>query len=204
MGNGLIHPTAEVATDAVIGAGTRIWNNAQVRSKARIGDDCNVGKNVYIDAEVLVGSRVKIQNNVSVFHGVTIEDGVFIGPHVCFTNDLVPRAITPEGTLKSQDDWIVGSILVRYGASIGAGSIILPGVTVGTFALIGSGSVVTRSVPDHALVYGNPARVHDYVCRCGQRLTLTEQSETVTKGQCIFCKQEIVLATDKVLYGQKI
>src|SRR5713226_8567534 len=172
--NVFIHPTAEVASDAQIGSGTRIWNSAQVRTGARIGAECNFGKNVYIDAGVVIGDRVKIQNNVSVYHGVTIEDGVFIGPHVCFTNDVLPRAITPQGAVKGQDDWVVGPTLVRSGASIGAGSIILPNVTIGRFAMIGAGSVVTRSVPEYALVYGNPARQHGYVCACGRRFDNVE------------------------------
>ena len=170
MNDIFIHPTADVSADARIGSGTRIWNQAQVREGAQIGAECIISKNVYIDFGVHIGSRVKIQNNVSVYHGVTIEDGVFIGPHVCFCNDMLPRAITPDGALKGQDDWAVGRVLVRMGASIGAGSIILPDVTIGSFALIGAGSVVTRSVADQALVYGNPARLHGYVCRCARKL----------------------------------
>lgn len=188
-----VHPTADVAATAQIGDGTRIWNGAQVREDVRIGDDCIIGKNVYIDFGVSVGSRTKIQNNSSVFHGVTIEDGVFIGPHVCFCNDLIPRAITPEGELKSADDWTVGPVLVKYGASVGAGSIITPNVTIGSFALVGAGSVVTRDVPDHALVYGNPARTRGYVCRCGSRLQITEETAEAIKGQCTTCGRSYTL-----------
>jgi UDP-2-acetamido-3-amino-2,3-dideoxy-glucuronate N-acetyltransferase len=187
----LIHPTAEVAPDARIGRGTRIWNQSQVRAGAQIGAECNLGKNVYIDFDVVIGERVKIQNNVSVYHGVTLEDGIFIGPHVCFTNDVLPRAITSGGQVKSQDDWVVGSILVRSGASIGAGSIILPNVTIGQFALIGAGSVVTHSVPAHALVYGNPARQHGYVCHCGQRLMNVEQISSALDGFCLSCDKHV-------------
>src|SRR5579859_6780905 len=166
-----IHPMAEVSPDAHVGAGTRIWRQAHVREQAYIGENCNIGKGVYIDAHVRIGSNVKIQNHVSVFEGVTLEDGVFIGPHVCFTNDMFPRAITPDGKLKSADDWEITPTLVKYGASIGAGAIIVCGVTIGEFALIGAGSVVTRDVPPHALVLGNPARPRGYVCRCAHRLT---------------------------------
>src|SRR5258706_12413047 len=148
-----VHPTAEVSTDAHIGAGTRIWNQVQVREHAHIGEACNIGKGVYIDAHVRIGSYVKIQNHVSVFEGATLEDGVFVGPHVCFTNDLLPRAITSDGKLKRADEWEVTPTLVKYGASIGAGSVILCGVTVGEFALIGAGSMVTRDVPPHTLVF---------------------------------------------------
>ncbi len=167
----MIHPTAEVSPQAVIGAGTRIWHQAQVRERARIGRECIISKGVYVDFEVIVGDRVKVQNYASLYHGVTIEDGVFIGPHACLTNDRYPRAVTPEGELKQDADWEVGRITVRYGASIGAGAVILPGVTVGRFALIGAGAVVVDDVPDHGLVVGSPARLIGYVCRCGRRLT---------------------------------
>ena len=173
-----IHPTADVSPRATIGAGTRIWHEAQVREGARIGADCIVGKGVYIDAGVSIGSRVKIQNRASIYHGTTIGDGVFVGPHVVFTNDRLPRAITPEGELKTEDDWLVGETHVHDGASIGAASVILPGLTVGRFALIGAGSVVTRDVPDHGIVVGNPARLVGYACRCGARLTLAGNEAT--------------------------
>ena len=184
-----IHPAAEVSAEAHIGAGTRIWNQVQVREHAHIGEECNIGKGVYIDAHVQIGSRVKIQNHVSVFEGVTLEDGVFIGPHVCFTNDLFPRAITPDGKLKGATDWKITPTLVKYGASIGAGSIILCGVTIGEFALIGAGSMVTRDVPPHALVVGNPARQHGYVCHCAHRLSDVHGDEGKLAGWCKICEQ---------------
>ena len=117
-----------------------------------------------------IGDNVKIQNSALIYHGATLEDGVFIGPQVCLTNDRRPRAITSDGRLKGNDDWEVGPILIKYGASIGAGSLILPNVTVGRFALVGTGAVVTRDVPDHALVVGVPARVVGYVCHCGRTM----------------------------------
>jgi len=162
-----IHPTADVSPQAKIGEGTRIWHQAQVREGARIGRDCVIGKNVYIDRDVVIGDRVKLQNNVSVYHGVQIEDGVFIGPHVCFTNDKWPRAINPDGSLKGDADWEVSETCVRYGASIGAGAVILPGVTIGRFAMVAAGAVVTRDVPDHGLVMGVPAQLSGFVCTCG-------------------------------------
>ncbi len=169
-----IHPTAEVSPRAVIGEGTSIWHQCQVREGAHLGEQCIIGKNVYIDFDVQIGSRVKIQNNCSVYHGATLEDGVFLGPHVVLTNDLYPRAINPDGTLKGNDDWEVGPIRVCYGASIGARSVLLPGVTIGRFALVGAGSVVTRDVPDYGLVVGAPARLIGYVCACGHRLAPVE------------------------------
>jgi acetyltransferase-like isoleucine patch superfamily enzyme len=165
-----IHDTAEVSADAVIGPGTSIWNQSQVRERARIGAGCIIGKNVYVDVDVVIGDNVKIQNNVSLYHGVTVEDGVFVGPHVCFTNDRLPRAINRDGSLKTDDDWEVSPILVRRGAALGAASVILPGVTVGRWALVGAGSVVTADVPDHTLVAGNPARRRGSACPCGQPL----------------------------------
>ena len=165
-----VHPTAEVSPDAVIGPGTSIWNQAQVREGARVGAGCVIGKNAYLDAGVVIGDRCKLGNNVSVFHGVTVEDGVFVGPHVCFTNDRVPRAVNRDGSLKTDADWEVSPTLVRTGAALGANSTILPGITIGRWAMVGSGSVVTRDVPDHALVAGNPARRLGSACSCGQPL----------------------------------
>lgn len=169
-----IHPTAEVSPQAEVGAGTSIWHQAQVREGAHIGHECIIGKGAYIDFDVQLGSRVKVQNYALIYHGATVEDGVFIGPRVCLTNDKLPRAITPSGALKGTDDWEVGRIVVRYGASIGAGAILLPGVTIGRFAMVGAGAVVTRDVPDHGLVVGQPARHVGYVCRCGRRLVPVE------------------------------
>ena len=122
-----IHPTADVSPRATIGEGASIWHQCQVREGATIGPESILGKNVYVDFDVCIGSRVKIQNNCSVYHGATIEDGVFLGPHVVLTNDLYPRAINPDGTLKGNDDWEVGPIRICYGASIGARSVVLPG-----------------------------------------------------------------------------
>lgn len=170
MNQAIIHPTATVDPRAQIGEHTRIWHWTQIREDVRIGSESIIGKGCYFDAGVSVGNRVKIQSNVSVFRGVSIEDGVFVGPHVCFTNDKTPRAINPDGTLKGIDDWTVTPTLVRYGASIGANATIVCGVTIGRFAMVAAGAVVTRNVPDYGLVMGNPARLVGYVCPCGVRL----------------------------------
>ena len=166
-----VHATADVSPKAQIGAGTKIWNYAQVRENAVIGAECIVAKNVYIDFDVRIGDRCKIQNNCSVYHGAELEDGVFLGPHVILTNDKVPRAINADGTAKSASDWVVGKTKICYGAAIGAGAIILPNVTVGRFAMVGSGSVVTRDVADYALVAGNPARQIGWIDAAGNRVT---------------------------------
>lgn len=189
MDNVYIHPTADVSPKAVLGDGVRIWHEAQVREGAVLGRNCILGKGAYVDFGVQIGDNVKIQNRASVYHGVTIESGVFIGPHAIFTNDRLPRAVNPDGSLKSDDDWELGKILVREGASIGAGAIIVAGVTIGRWAMIGSGSVVTRDVPDYGLVYGNPARLHGYACPCGHGLE--QQSGDLWK--CPSCGREIVV-----------
>ena len=165
-----IHPSADVSPQAILGPGTRVWHQAQIRERASLGANCIVGKGAYIDFDVPIGDNVKIQNGVYVYHGASVQDGVFLGPGVILTNDKLPRAINPDGSLKSDADWQVSPTLIQRGAAIGAGSIILPGVTVGEFALVGAGSVVTRDVPAHGLVYGNPARLRGYACRCAQAL----------------------------------
>jgi len=200
-----IHPTAEVSALASVGEGTRIWHQAQVREGAQIGQWCIVGKGAYIDADVIVGDRVKIQNGASVYRGTTIEDGVFIGPHACLTNDKRPRAITPEGKLKRDADWEVSSTLIQHGASIGAGAVILPGVTVGRFAMIGAGAVVTKDVVAHGLVVGNPARLIGFVCTCGhnlvedngiQAVSIADQGLTISRHlSCPACGREYTLSS---------
>lgn len=135
-----------------------------------VGTGCVIGKNVYIDAGVMVGNRVKIQNNVNIYRGAEVEDDVFLGPSVTFTNDRIPRSF--------QSDFSVGRTLVRRGASIGANATLRCDITVGEYAMVGAGSVVTRDVPAHALVVGNPARQIGWVCKCGQRLTDSLQCES--------------------------
>ena len=191
-GEFFVHPTADVSPQASIGAGTRIWNRAQVREGAALGANCNVGKDAYIDFGVRIGDNVKIQNSALIYHGATLEDGVFIGPQACLTNDLYPRAINPDGTLKGADDWEVGETVVRYGASIGAGAIIVTGVEIGRFAMIGAGAVVTHDVPAHGLVLGVPARLVGYVCACGSKLVVDEAG----RGHCPQCRRVVELGAD--------
>lgn len=186
-----IHPTAEVSAQATIGAGTSIWHQAQVRDGAQLGQNCIIGKGVYIDAGVVIGDNTKIQNYVSVYHGVCIEGGVFIGPHVCFTNDLWPRAVMPDGALKSDADWELSRTLVQMGASLGANSTIVCGISIGQWAMIGAGSVVTHDIPDYGLVWGNPARLHGFVCPCGARLEKESQSGEQVLACCRDCGRKL-------------
>ncbi|HLX34237.1 MAG TPA: acyltransferase [Candidatus Limnocylindrales bacterium] len=165
-----IHASADVEGNVLIGDGTSVWHRAQIRTGARIGSECVIGRDVFVDVDVVIGSRVKIQNGALVYHGVTVEDGVFIGPGAILTNDRHPRAVTTSGDLATADDWTVSPIVLRQGSSIGAGAVIVAGTEVGEYSLVGAGAVVTRTVPAHALVVGNPARRIGWVCDCGARL----------------------------------
>lgn len=157
-----IHPSAHVAPSARIGAGSKVWINVQVRENADIGPQCIISKDVYVDHDVRIGRRCKIQNGVQIYHGVTIEEDVFVGPHVAFTNDRVPRAFNP--------DWKITPTLVKSGASIGANATIVCGITVGEYAMVAAGSVVTRDVTPYTLVMGNPARAVARIDRMGNRV----------------------------------
>ena len=158
----IIHPSASVDPRAEIGAGSRIWINVQIRENAKIGSGCILSKDVYIDHAVTIGDRCKVQNSVSVYNGVTIGDDVFVGPNACFTNDKVPRA--------NNVDWSVTPTFVKSGASIGANATIVCGITIGEFAMVAAGSVVTKDVAPYSLVMGNPARHVSFVDAAGNRV----------------------------------
>ena len=165
-----VHETAEVEPGAEIDAGTSIWHHTHVRASARVGSDCTIGAHVYIDQGVVIGDRVKVQNQASIFGPTKIGDGCFIGPGACLTNDRRPRAVTPEGTPKNTHEWDAAGIVVSEGASIGAMATIVSGVTIGSWALVGAGAVVTRDVADYTVVVGVPAKEQGYVCRCARPL----------------------------------
>jgi len=179
-----VHPTAMIEDGVSLGAGTKVWHYAQIRHGSYIGQNCVIGNSVFVDFDSEIGDNVKIQNHAIVYHKAIIEDGVFIGPNVCFTNDNNPRAINPDGTPKGADDWEVSTIRIGKGAAIGAHSVITPGVTIGQFAMAGSGSVISRNVPDFALVYGNPARIKGFVCKCGKRINDFDRTSTKVIGKC--------------------
>ncbi len=156
-----VHESSFIDENVIIGGGTRIWHFTHVQKGARIGEKCSIGQNVNISNNVKIGNGVKIQNNVSVYEGVELEDYVFCGPSMVFTNDLTPRSKYPKGTEGYK------KTLVRYGASIGANATIVCGNTIGRWAMIASGAVVTKDVLDHALMMGVPARQAGWVCECG-------------------------------------
>lgn len=158
-----VHESSYVDEGAVVGRGTKIWHFSHVMPGAVIGEDCSIGQNVNIGSKVKIGRGVKIQNNVSVYDCVELEDGVFCGPSMVFTNVYNPRS-----EISRKDEY--RKTLVKQGATIGANATIVCGHTVGSYAFIGAGAVVTRDVPDFALVYGNPARIHGWICRCGVKM----------------------------------
>jgi len=160
--NVFIHESAHVSDKAVIGKGSKVWINSQIRENAQIGENCIISKDTYIDFEVKIGNNVKLQNGVSVYHGVTIEDDVFIGPYATLTNDMFPRA--------TNANWKTTNTLIKKGASVGANSTIVCGIELGEYCMVGAGSVVTKNVPPHALVIGNPAKQIGQVCKCGFRI----------------------------------
>jgi UDP-2-acetamido-3-amino-2,3-dideoxy-glucuronate N-acetyltransferase len=177
-----VHPTSEIDKDVVIGNGTKIWNFSHILSGSRIGEKCNIGQNVVIGPDVTIGNGCKIQNNVSVFKGVTLEDEVFCGPSMVFTNVYNPRA-----AIRRMDE--IRPTLVKIGATIGANATIVCGVTIGRYAFIGAGAVITKDVKDHALLAGNPARQIGWVCECGEKVR--------NDGSCSRCGKSILSTVKK-------
>jgi len=170
-GSAEIQETADVDCSATLGPGTRVWHLAQVRENARLGSGCIVGRGAYVGPGVVIGDHVKLQNYALVYEPARLEDGVFIGPAAVLTNDLYPRSVDVTGKLKRTADWHARGVLVRSGASLGARVVVVAGCVIGQWALVAAGAVVTRDVPDFALVVGVPARRIGWVGRAGERLT---------------------------------
>jgi acetyltransferase-like isoleucine patch superfamily enzyme len=182
-GNVYVHETARVEESAVLGDGTIVWAMAYVMGSSRIGARCMLGQGVHVGTLVTIGNGCSIQNGAQVFTGVTLEDDVFLGPHCTFTNVLTPRAFQRAPRLKRT--------LVKRGVSIGANATVLCGITIGEYAMIGAGAVVTKNVRPHALVVGNPAKETALVCRCGQRFPHISHAptETTVVAPCAACGQ---------------
>ena len=168
-----MHHTADVDERAMLGSGTRVWHLAQIREHARLGSGCIVGRGAYVGPGVIIGDNVKLQNYALVYEPARLEDGVFIGPAVVLTNDLYPRSVDVTGKVKRPDDWSASGVVVREGASLGARVVVVAGHVIGRWALVAAGAVVTRDVPDYALVAGVPARRTGWVGRAGERLVAT-------------------------------
>jgi UDP-2-acetamido-3-amino-2,3-dideoxy-glucuronate N-acetyltransferase len=174
-----VHPSSYIDEPCVIGEGSRIWHFCHVMPRASIGKGCNIGQNVFIASDVVIGNNVKIQNNVSVYTGVIIEDDAFLGPSMVFTNVINPRS-----HVLRRDEYL--TTVVKKGATIGANATVVCGVTLGQYAFIGAGAVVTRDVPDYALIYGNPARIQGWMCQCGIRLAFTKDGD-IQRAVCTRC-----------------
>jgi acetyltransferase-like isoleucine patch superfamily enzyme len=197
-----IHPTAIVEERVLVGAGTAVWDNVHIRKNATIGENCIVGEKTYIAYNVAIGRGVKINSFVYVCTGVTIEDQVMIAAGTIFTNDRFPRAFDPDGSIMtSEPTEETLETTVRHGVTIGAGCTIGPGIELGEYCMVGMGSIVTRDVLPHQLVYGNPAKAQGFVCLCGEPLTKAAlKAATVHQGlSCLRCQRQYVLSKDKGL-----
>ncbi len=193
MDESYIHPSALVETKQ-IGKGTRIWAFSHVMDDVVIGTNCNIGDHCFIESGVTIGDNVTIKNANEIWDGVRLMDGVFVGPHVTFTNDLYPRSprLAEASTRYTDRKWLVPTTVNR-GASLGAGAVMLAGISVGEFSTVGAGSIVTRDVAPYSLVIGNPARPRGWVCRCGQRLTFQDDMARCNKCTRRFAKQDGML-----------
>ena len=191
--NYYVHSTAEVSPKTTIGQNTKIWHLAQVREFSKIGKDCVISKNVYIDHQVTIGNNCRIQNNCSIYYGSHLKNNVFLGPNVILTNHHSPRAVNSQNKPISSNDWSVGNINVEEGASIGAGTVIVSPVNIGQYALIGAGSVVTKNIADFALAYGNPAKLHGYVCICTEKINISQK-----KFICPNCERKYQITNTQI------
>ena len=170
------HPSSYVDEGAAIGKDTKIWHFCHIMPKTKIGKGCNIGQNVFVADDVEIGDNVKIQNNVSVYTGVILEDDVFLGPSMVFTNVINPRS-----HVNRRGEYMVTR--VRRGTTIGANATVVCGTTLGEYSFVGAGAVITKDVPAYALVYGNPAQIHAWICQCGIKLPFGESDQI----QCAEC-----------------
>lgn len=180
-----VHESAYIDEPVKIGKGTKIWHFSHVMAGAEIGARCTIGQNVFIGPNVRIGNNVKIQNNVSVYEGVILEDNVFCGPSMVFTNVDRPRSAYP----REHSEYL--PTLVKRGVTIGANATVVCGHTIGAYSFIGAGAVVTKDVPDYALVYGNPARIQGWVCACGEKLEFIGKH-----ARCSRCGREYELVDE--------
>ena len=174
-----IHADADVDQNTIIAADAKIWDSARIRSGSSIGSGTIVGRNAYVDSDVIIGKNCKIQNNALIYSPAVIADGVFIGPGAILTNDLNPRAINEDQTLKSATDWKIQRVELQTGASIGAGAICVAPVIIGSWAMVGAGAVVVKDVPNYALVVGNPATQIGWVGKYGSKLEKVSESKNI-------------------------
>jgi len=180
--NYFVHESSYIDEPCIIGRGTKIWHFCHIMRDCKIGENCNLGQNVVVSPDCVIGNNVKIQNNVSIYSGVNLEDDVFCGPSAVFTNVVNPRSHLPR---KNE----YKPTLVRRGATIGANATVVCGVTLGRYCFIGAGAVITRDVPDYAMVYGNPARLRGWMCYCGVKLDLEISAGGAEIAQCCACSR---------------
>lgn len=187
MNKYFVHESSYIDTPCEIGEGTKIWHFSHVMAGCRIGRGCNIGQNAVISPQVVIGDNVKIQNNVSIYTGVICEDNVFLGPSCVFTNVINPRSEVERKNEYRQT-------IVRKGASIGANATIICGHIIGMYAFVGAGSVVTKDVPDFAVVMGNPARIKGWMCKCGEKLYFTNSNIA-----CCICGEKFIKQHDQLI-----
>ena len=189
-----IHESCTVGENVEIGNGTKVWHNSQIQSGAQIGENCVIGHNCFVGGRAKLGNGVKLESNIDVWDLVTLEDYVFVGPSAVLTNDMNPRSKYPKSKYPEYGEWI--GTLVKEGASIGANATIVCGNTIGRHAFIGAGTVVTKDIPDYAMVVGVPAHIIGWMCECGGQLDFSRGDETV----CEKCKREYVKKEHDVKY----
>ena len=173
------HESCAIDDDVQIGEGTKVWHNSQIMSGAQIGNNCVIGHNCFVGGKAKLGNGVKLESNVDVWDLVVLEDYVFAGPSAVFTNDLNPRSKYPKKQYPTYGQWV--QTLVKEGASIGANATIVCGNTIGRHALIGAGAVITKDVPDYAMVVGNPSKQIGWICECGTRMEFGDKDKTTCK-----------------------